>query len=236
MIDPKTIAIHVPCADGKLCWETAQGLLVSGGLYSGCSFMPGCSEVNLVRNIAAAQFLSTNYEWFVNIDSDVGFTRRDFEYLMDGDELAVYAPYAKKDGSQTAAEFGLGFARIHRSVFEKMLEHKSEDGTPSINHFYWRSHMCYEFYPSFANAAHHWSGEDHSFWKLVMMVGVTPRKETRCVLRHYGMAAFVLPPSAANEPARKLRCRKLIEVGDVAFQCEHDDGHAGACVTTKASI
>lgn len=209
MIDPKKVFVSIPTLSGEVCHETVKGLLGSAGLYGGVDFVTGCSEVNLARNLAVQHFDSLpQFDHMVFIDSDIGFSRQDFEFLMSGDEDAVYAPYSKKDGTGKPSEFGLGFARVKRSVFEKILDLKTAnpidglpdpDGEPAVNFFFWQGAMVFEFFPSFATAAHHWSGEDHSFWKLVKMSGATVRVEERVRLRHWGRIAFTLPEKAAND-------------------------------------
>jgi hypothetical protein len=198
VIDPKKVAVMTPTLDGSVCCEFVAGMILSGGLYATFAPLPGCSEINLARNIMAASFLESPYEWLVLIDADIGFSRRDFELLFEGDELAVVTEYSKKDGTGEPNQFGLGFARIHRSVFERIKNltmsadglDPGDIGAPMVNYFTWRGRIIDEFFPSYADSAHHWSGEDHSFWKLVKMTGIVVRVETRTLLVHYGRVGY----------------------------------------------
>lgn len=182
MIDPRTVMLAIPCYDGKVMSETAGGLQASGGLFAAVSMPAECSHVGLARNLIAGQFLQSNYEWLICVDSDIVFTRGDLQLLLqpcdreavyfeDSDEndpdirsgaigppaprptrigiaqstdradlnsktiaaadVLVCAEYSFKDDSLNPVKLGMGFVRIHRSVF-RTLEALKHDGGPTI--------------------------------------------------------------------------------------------------------
>lgn len=172
MLDPRTVMVAIPCYDGKLMSETAGVLQSCHDLFAAVSYPTECSHVSLVRNIIAGQFLSTNFEWLVCIDSDIAFKRRDLELLLQPCDLSqdyvdpnstdpsnlpprpsrlvlaqstsaerldnkaaaaadmlVCAEYVYKNDDLRPVTFGMGFVRIHRSVFETLQQLKYDGGS-----------------------------------------------------------------------------------------------------------
>lgn len=178
MIDPRTVMVAIPCYDGKVMSETAGGLQSCVGLFAAVSMPTECSHVGLARNLIAGQFMNSDFEWLVCIDSDIVFTRRDLEILLqscdpDGEyreeddpgappsvatrtprptrvgiaqcadrahldsktiaaaDVLVCAEYPFKDDALQPVKLGMGFVRIHRSVF-RTLEALKHDGGSMI--------------------------------------------------------------------------------------------------------
>ena len=167
-----------------------------GAQYDHCSE----SSVSTARDYVAHYFLTrTRCEWLVWIDSDICFSRNDWRLLMEqqGDELAVCAEYLKKtqDLSLEVANFGLGFARVHRSVYER-LDALDRDGTgePLLQRY--RSGVeingqrsieeFVEYHPIGVMPDGSRRNEDHGFWLMVKLAGINIRKETRTKLGHTG--------------------------------------------------
>lgn len=162
-IDPRTILVAIPTITGQIHAECMGGLVASAGLFG--SFLPvsECSHPSLARNVIAEAFMNlTAFEWLVCIDSDIAFSREDFELLlqpvndetdysspgmvhptivttdlcargksaiekighMPADAL-VCAEYRYKRDDYDVVKMGMGFVRIHRSVFEQLqtLQH-----------------------------------------------------------------------------------------------------------------
>ena len=67
------------------------------------------SDVALARDITAQRFKKSGLEWWMLIDSDMIFSDEDFEFLWEGDEPIVIAPYARKIIRQTSARFWFRF-------------------------------------------------------------------------------------------------------------------------------
>lgn len=175
MLDPRTILVAIPCYDGKLMAETAGVLLSCQGLFAALHTPSECSHISLVRNLIAGQFLASQFEWLVCIDSDIAFTRRDLELLLEpcdlnqdyveptaqvteadagrpprptrgviaqstdlrtpdvksaaAADMLVCAEYSYKNDQGEPVRLGMGFVRIHRSVFQVLEELKHEAGS-----------------------------------------------------------------------------------------------------------
>ena len=184
MIDPKTVLVATPTHDGSVVVECAAGLIQAGGLYASWAPLIGCSEIALARNLIVHQFLKSPYSALVWLDSDIGFSRQDFEYLLEGNEDCAVAEYSKKDGTGKPAQFGLGFARESRSAFERLIK------TDMMDRFLWQNEYVTAFHPSGVMGQHQWSGEDHSFWKMIKMLDIPARVETRARLKHIGRGVY----------------------------------------------
>lgn len=182
MLDPRTVMVAIPCYDGKIMAELAGMLVNCGRLFGVISLPTECSHISLARNLIAAQFMASPYEWLVCIDSDTIMSSvRDMELLLEpcditerylddvpggvsagptlntswnprpsrivtaqcspgqpiddkmmrAADMLVCAEYSFKNDSLEPVKFGMGFVRIHRSVFEKLQELK-HDGGPTV--------------------------------------------------------------------------------------------------------
>lgn len=160
----------------------------------------GESSISSARDYVAHYFLTrTSCDWLVWIDSDISFSLQDWDYLMEdhAGELAVCAEYMKKtlDLSPQVANFGLGFARIHRSVFETLDAMTRDDGEPRLMRY--RSMVqleneqggmeeFVEYHPIGIHPDGSRRNEDHGFWLMVRLADIAIRKETRTRLGHTG--------------------------------------------------
>lgn len=160
----------------------------------------GESSVSTARDYVAHYFKTrTTCDWLVWIDADIDFTMEDWEYLMEerDNELAVCAEYMKKtqDLSPEVANFGLGFARIHRSVYELLDQLVREDGEPRLLRY--RAGVSnpgearsieefVEYHPIGVHPDGSRRNEDHGFWLMVRLADIQIRKETRTRLGHTG--------------------------------------------------
>lgn len=194
-------AICLPTGDCRVDIGCMAGLLATVPQWSGFFNLPGCSHVNLARIKLINGFLQSPFEWCVMIDSDIGFTAQDFEWLMQLDTLYGTAPpgevkpkldyfaangvYALKDESGEVVHQGLGFARVHRSVFEVL----AKTLCMSSEH---RGMRVVDFFPSGSLGMGNWMGEDAVFWLLCAEIGVRPRIEKRVRLQHAGRAVYTV--------------------------------------------
>lgn len=159
----------------------------------------GESSVSTARDYVVHYFLTrTPCEWLVWIDDDISFSRQDWAYLMEqqGVEAAVCAEYMKKtpDLAPEVANFGLGFARVHRSVYEQLADLVREDGEPRLMRY--RAGVVLhgertmeefiEYHPIGVAPDGSRRNEDHGFWLMVRLAGIAIRKETRTRLGHTG--------------------------------------------------
>lgn len=189
------------CAhDGRVDMETVKGLLSATELASGLLEVCGTSHVSLARNQLVHKFLGTGFEWLVMIDTDIGFTGADFGILCSEDREIVICPYPKKTlefldaqskgiSETESVNYGMGFCRVHRSVFHKILE-----VVPSpcwIN-----QHLVNDFFPNGPigqdpeTKKTHYVGEDIGFWSLCDVSGFKPYLENRTNLTHVGRLIF----------------------------------------------
>ncbi len=200
MIDPATVFVGRPiyhsCSPGhnRGMLELLEDRAI-GGQYDHV----GESSVSTARDYVAHYFLTrTDLEWLVWIDSDITFSRADWAYLMEDQagELAVCGEYLKKtqDLSLQVANFGLGFARVHRSVYEQLQVLTREDGEArllryrggiEINGERTMEEMT-EYHPIGVHPDGSRRNEDHGFWLMVRLARIDIRVETRCKLGHTG--------------------------------------------------
>jgi hypothetical protein len=183
VLDPRTICVAIPCYDGKLMAELSGCLQMCSQRFAALSLPTECSHISLQRNLIAANFLASPFEWLVCIDNDTVPSPRDMELLLEpcdtsaeywdntdpkdegapsiftdrarpprptrivtgqctpgrpldektgaAADVLVCAEYSYKDDTLRPCRFGMGFVRIHRSVFETLQELK-HDGGPTI--------------------------------------------------------------------------------------------------------
>lgn len=110
-------------------------------------------------------------------------------------DALVCAEYSYKDDNLRPCRMGLGFTRIHRSVFEKIRDLKHEDGEPRTWQYQSAGQLYTDFYPCGALFAQvlptaQWTGEDHGFFALAALAGIVARIETRTQLYHIGTKAY----------------------------------------------
>lgn len=185
-------AVCVPAGDGRCEMGFMRGLIESIPLWSGLFEMPYCSHVSLARNRLMHGFLQSPFEWAIMIDTDIVFAAKDFGYLLQGSSreglentYAVNAHYARKDEDGGTIEQGLGFARVHRSVFEVLAQTLCTSSE-------FRGERLTDFFVSGSLGLQNWMGEDAAFWLLCSEIGVRPRIEKRCRLQHIGRMPYVL--------------------------------------------
>jgi hypothetical protein len=176
MIDPRSILCAIPCGDGRTMAELTGCLVTSANRFGALTTPSECSHVGLVRNMIAASFMDSNFEWLLCIDSDIVPKPQDFNFLLEpcdleteylgpeddpedagpnapprpsrvmcslvmtpkkgkpldlnlrgkgAADMLVVAEYAYKRDTCDPVKLGMGFVRIHRSVFEALqaLEH-----------------------------------------------------------------------------------------------------------------
>jgi hypothetical protein len=217
MIDPLKVLICIPSYDSKVELGLAGGLsaCASAHLFGNMLFMGGCSDVALARNLLAGNFLQSDMQWLVFIDADIIFSESDFRVLMDypqssqvapqegdyynpqdtaltadGHAMIVSAEYSKKQDDLEPAQLGLGFTRIHRSVFERLQELKHENGEAIVQQFVNKGVLSHDYFIRGAIETLQWRGEDHGFFLLCKMAGIRPRIENRTKLQHVGRRLY----------------------------------------------
>ncbi len=196
-VDPRQIVLAMPCKTGQNDVMTTRGLcnvIGSGRLANQPLFNYGGSNVAAVRNKIAHEFLTrTSAEWLMMLDDDIGFTLDDWDYLWEDQhsELAVCAEYLQKiDGQQVPALFGLGFCRVHREVFERLIKLTDSTGQAWVRQGIYAGTLMYDFFPQGVNSAGEYRQEDHGFWTLVHLTQAPVRLERRGHLLHSGRSTW----------------------------------------------
>lgn len=123
-----------------------------------------------------------------------GHVPRPVPVQIEADAI-VCAEYSYKDDTLTPCRQGLGFVRIHRSVFETLENMRHEDGTARLWQSMYQGRMVTDFYPSgpivsMIVPGAPWTGEDHGFFLVCKLAGIVPRIETRTRLFHVGSKAY----------------------------------------------
>ena len=71
--------VGIPAYDGSVCCETVrallneQGVALSAGIDFQVAFIPSCSLITMARNQAVTEFLATDADKLIFIDSDVSW-------------------------------------------------------------------------------------------------------------------------------------------------------------------
>ncbi len=120
-------------------------------------------------------------------------------------DVLVTAEYAYKTDLCEPCRMGLGFTRIHKSVFEKLAQLKHEDGASRLWEYRMKGEMYRDYYPcgpflSQLLPTGDWKGEDHGFFTLCALAGIAPRIETRTSLVHFGRKGYPYYPNGEFNP------------------------------------
>lgn len=196
-VDPRTICLGMPSKTGLidvLCHVGVCNVIGTGRLANQPLNQFGGSNIQSVRNLIVHEFMTrTTCEWLMMVDDDVGFRIPDWDYLWEdhAGELAVCAEYLQKiDGRKVPATFGLGFARVHRSVFEMIQALETSEGVPWTRQGIFAGKLLWDYFPQGVTASGELRQEDHAFWELVRLTGVGVRLERRTRLAHSGRSTW----------------------------------------------
>lgn len=139
--------VGIPCYDGKVCAETVRSLLDEqagaglAGVEMRTAFLSGCSLITHARNQICADFLASDCDKLVFIDSDVAWELGSLLKLAGHDVDVVGGAYRLKDPEEAypvtwtsdpelIAVNGLlsvqtlpgGFLAVTRSALERLRE------------------------------------------------------------------------------------------------------------------
>lgn len=206
MIDGKypRVLLATPAIDFKLDVEHVKGLIAvlsaSGGTVQPY-WLTGNSNISEGRNRIAHFFLRhTPCDVLVSLDSDIIFSAEDFDYIMEGDADIVIGPYARKVLGKPPVEFGFGFTRIHRRVFQKladwMIEAPAGEGPGEIEalpRFFLDGEMAVHYHHTGASEGMQWFGEDTGFYHWCALNNISMRQEKRTRLGHVGRLVYRYP-------------------------------------------
>lgn len=219
MIDPRTVMLAVPAYNHQVMAEAAGfWIACAQRFFAAVSIKQGVSSVSLARNLIAETFLQSNFEWLICQDQDIIASPQDFQFLMEPTlhevetestkielrmrdgmrglaDVIVSAEYSYKDDALRPCRYGLGFTRIHRSVFEIIRELRHEDGSPRTWQCLFQGRLMTDFFPQGPFISQvipngEWKGEDVGFFTLASLADIVPRIETRTRLWHVGTKAY----------------------------------------------
>lgn len=212
------IFLATPAMDFRLDVQHVQSIITvlshSGGLIRPY-WLCGNSNIAEARNACAHYFLAhTPCDVIVWVDSDIIFSLEDFEFLMEGDEDIVIAPYARKTLGMEPVDFGHGFVRINRSVYQRLADwmipadplNTDKGETEALHRYLKEGELAVDYHYTGAHADMRWFGEDTGFYHWCKLIGgISFRQETRCRLGHVGRFVYgypdQIPGYTENPPA-----------------------------------
>lgn len=206
---PNKIFVAIPTHDGRLCKETTVGLI---GLAAECPHpftvnIRQSSLINMLRNDLTHDFLQSDAEWLLWIDSDQGFVPSDLQKLLQAGKRFIGGYTCHKvlpePGREPSVPTGLledprgkelvsvgtcgaPFLLTHRSVYELLaaeyaeeLAYRTADGGTKIG--FW--------HPMLKNRMS--LGEDISFCKRWIDIGGDIWVHSGVRLPHVGQHVFL---------------------------------------------
>ena len=206
MIPPREkVMIGTPSFDRRIDVGYMAGLFQVLDYFHTPRILTQNSDIGDARNNIAHDFVENSpYDWIVWIDSDIIFLREDWELLWEGDQDIVCAQYSRKILGMPPCSFGLGFTRVHRSVYEKIKELMREDGREEAQRYYSDGAMRINYHPTGATGDHRYIREDRGFFLLATLTDVKPREETRTHLGHAGTMVYYYPDQIPRETVESI--------------------------------
>jgi hypothetical protein len=209
------ILLATPVLDGRVDLQFASGLIGASGLYHGWATVDGISNISAARDALAAQFLDSDCDCLIFIDSDIGFETEDLRKLIATHQSLVGGLYTRKTAGgrwlftplpgQTynpssrvevvpALHVPAGFLKIDRAVFESL---RASGHCPSYR---LQGRKVTHFFPTVVEEGSFLS-EDYGFCELAASVGHVPHLHTGCRVKHIGRQAFVADVQVATHRA-----------------------------------
>jgi hypothetical protein len=195
-----SVMICTPTRARHVSLSYVIGLMSINGAYGGWMPMGGQGDIHIARTTLANLFLKTKHEAMIFIDDDIGFSRNDYLELVASDNPYVSGLYPGKSDPmefifrdkdmKTVApeslpktgliEVGLiptGFLKVHRCVFEKIVERGlAQPFKRGEMHHYFPSSVVDDYIQS----------EDYSFCNLAKQAGFPPVINCAIRLEHDG--------------------------------------------------
>lgn len=194
------IFFGVPSIDRRIDCECAISIFRTVAQVGGQThFHMGVSDLPFARNTVVQRFKESKCEWLQMIDSDIIYSEKDWDILWQGSEELVCGTYARKVPGKPPADYGLGFVRAHRSVFEKIDTLENADGSELAQRFYYEGKMYVHYFPVGVSGDSRWLGEDRAFFTLCQLAGVNHRLERNCRLQHVGNFVYGYPNQANGQ-------------------------------------
>jgi hypothetical protein len=195
---PQKILLCMPSLDYKFDAEQVLTGLIPLLAATQGAVVPfsnmGCSNIAAARNACAHHFLRrTDCDTLFFLDTDILFTVEEFMFVLEGSEQVVIAPYARKILGMQPTGFGMGFSRIHRSVFEMLDGMVDEEGKDMLGRYYLDGEIATHYFQTGVSPDARWFGEDTAFWHYCAQAGITQRLERRTRLGHAGRFVYRYP-------------------------------------------
>lgn len=195
-----SVMIATPTREKKLNLSYVIGLMSINGAYGGWMPMGGQGDIHIARTTLVNQFLVTKHEALIFIDGDIGFSRSDFLELVASDAPYVSGLYPGKcdtpewifrdinmkvmppamvpaAGLLKVGLIPTGFLKIHRCVFEKIVELELAQPYAAGKH--------HHFFPS-SIVDDYIQSEDYAFCNLAKQAGFEPAINCAIRLEHDG--------------------------------------------------
>jgi len=199
------VVVGMPVHNCMIDVACVNGLIACAPFYLRPINVGQNAYVSLARDHITHIFLHrTTAEWLTWIDADTGFTPDDWMKLYEGDDLIVCGAYARKLFGAPPVQWGLGFTRVHRSVYETLAALTTEDGQDRLPRFYYEGEMMIHFHPQGIFGPGSWGGEDQGFFLWAREAKIPTRFETRTQLKHAGRYEFGFPCQMPIETMAKL--------------------------------
>ncbi len=206
MIDatPRKVLLCIPCGSHRPYMEmmlSVIAVLAASGQDVTLYTMNGDSNITHCRNMLAHAFL-TRYPDFDTLffwDDDIVATVQEFAWMLEGPEQVVIAPYARKQMGRGPVGFGMGFCRVHRTVFDTLNAWEADDGSELLQRFYVEGEgIATHFFYTGASPEARWYGEDTGFWHFSARTAISQRLEHRTRLFHLGHHRYGYPDQLAG--------------------------------------
>jgi hypothetical protein len=190
------------------------GIMQSAGLYGGWLPLAGQSDIYVARNVLVNEFYNRKeFDTLVWVDSDIGFTRKDLQTLIDTVEPVVSGLYTDKcqppmpfcrgndgmsipldeipkDGMIPARFYPGGFLKIEREVLQTIIDQNLVQtyGKGKFHHFY-----------NGRIALDNLLSEDYSFCELAREAGFQGWIHCGIRLSHDGRTLDTPPPAPPQD-------------------------------------
>ena len=212
------VIIATPIRGNQTVTLYTAGLLQSQGLHGGWLPMAGQSDIYVARNVLINEFMRRKeFDTLIFIDSDIGFTRKHLQDLIETDEAFVSGLYTDKcqpptpfcrdengvqlsledipkDGMLPARFVPGGFLKIERIVTDTLVEKAEALGLKQ----YGAGQFWHLYFG--AIALDNLLSEDYSFSDLVYRAGIQPWINCGIRLNHDGRTCDPQPIMPANQP------------------------------------
>lgn len=202
-----TKPLFLPIIDNGMGLSRTSWAISMLGAFSGRAFVARSISYPYpdgAMNIATTDFLESDCDEMVVIDTDVVFSRQQIDHLLSHDEPLVFGIYPKKEvgliypaepteespqpfaGESNLCEVkrtARGFMRVHRSVFEAMKPHVPKYTCAQTGRESW----------AFWRLLIGGHSEDFAFCDLWRSLGGKILIDRRCATQHEGSAVYPIP-------------------------------------------